>query len=158
MSIIFVSGNVFDAFKDYDVQAIGHGANCVGVMGAGVAASIANRFRHNYLEYRQRCLAKPRQFNPGDLFAWCSPEGHWVLNLATQDQPGPNAKLEYIEQALKKVVVWAGENSVERAAFPRIGAGIGGLDWDDVRQLMKCCFESSSLMVYVYEQYTPSRH
>jgi hypothetical protein len=39
--------------------------------------------------------------------------------------------------------------------LPRIAAGLGGLEWDEVRQLMFRLLDPLPIPVYVYEAYLP---
>ena len=56
----------------------------------------------------------------------------WVLNMASQDDPGPNARLDWLSESLDAAFAFAVEEGINGFAIPRIGAGIGGLQWDDV--------------------------
>lgn len=68
MPIRFVSGDLFsNAFR---AKAFAHGCNCRGSMAAGIAVGFKERYPEMYEEYRRRCKAKPREFNPGDVFLW----------------------------------------------------------------------------------------
>lgn len=68
MAITYVSGDLFTS--TYRAQAFAHGCNCAGSMGAGIAAGFRARYPTMYEEYRRRCKATPREFNPGDVFLW----------------------------------------------------------------------------------------
>jgi O-acetyl-ADP-ribose deacetylase (regulator of RNase III) len=58
MAIRLVSGDLFDT--EYDAQAIAHGCNCQGSMGAGVAKTIRARYPEMDAEYRSRCKGEPQ--------------------------------------------------------------------------------------------------
>ena len=45
------TGNLFDS----GYHAIGHGVNCRGIMGAGIAVEFKDRFPKNYQEYVTKC-------------------------------------------------------------------------------------------------------
>ena len=60
------------------------------------------------------------------------------------------SKLEYIEKGLEKFVKnWdrLGANSI---AFPRLGCGNGGLDWEEVRPLMEKYLNPLPLQILIY--------
>ena len=117
------------------VMAIGHGCNCRGQMGAGIAKQIKQRYRVAFDEYSQACASGT--FRPGCV-QLVKAQPHWILNMATQDAYGPPiwkggrawAKAEWIEQCLNKVTSIAEEHEIRSVAFPRVGCNLGGLFWD----------------------------
>lgn len=148
-----------DLFK-HQGEAIAHGCNCVGVMGAGVAGIVARK--HPALKSDYRRLCKNGEFKPGGLFAYSvannnseenkrdNPEYKIVFNLATQYQPGANANIGYIEQALIGMKEYAEMNNINSIGIPMIGAGIGGLDWADVEVVCRKTFDTSEVELIVY--------
>jgi O-acetyl-ADP-ribose deacetylase (regulator of RNase III) len=126
MPIRFVSGDLFD--NDHGVQAIAHGCNCQGSMGAGVAKTIRARYPAMYEEYRSRCEAEPRRFNLGDCWLSKADDPPWVFNLGTQEGYWRSrASYEAIETALKEMRRQADAEGITSIAMPRIGVGYGGL-------------------------------
>src|SRR5690348_17995978 len=100
MPIHFVAGDLFA--NAHHAQALAHGVNCQGSMGAGIAVGFRERYPQMYEEYRRRCKAIPRQFNPGDSFLWKAKDKPWVFNLATQEQYWRGrATYEAVAQALE---------------------------------------------------------
>jgi O-acetyl-ADP-ribose deacetylase (regulator of RNase III) len=69
----------------FGAQALAHGCNCQGSMGAGVAKQMKANYPKMFEEYRSMCKADPRQFNLGDSFLWIEEGKPSVFNLATQD-------------------------------------------------------------------------
>lgn len=115
--------------------AVGHGVNIRGAMGAGIAREFRIRYPSMYEEYRMRCLSGDLQ--AGEMFAWQNPQNkHWVYNLASQDEPGPCARLEWLDSSVRSMVEHASRNGVGLVALPRIGCGIGGLKWPDVERVL----------------------
>lgn len=98
-------------------------------MGAGIAAQMRERHQHNYLVYREAC--DKQQFQPGGVLL--VKDGAFVIaNLASQRWPGTNALLIWITEAVTRMYGEMRFRGLGSVAFPRIGAGIGGLNWDDV--------------------------
>jgi O-acetyl-ADP-ribose deacetylase (regulator of RNase III) len=152
VSTQFVSGDLF--VNKYNVQAFAHGCNCVGSMGAGIAVGIKERYPAMFEEYRRRCKAKPREFNPGDVFLWKSENLPWVFNLATQeDNWRQRATYIVIEQTLQAMKQLAGRESIPSIGMPRLGAGYGGLSWKKVRVVIETVFADWSGILYVYDTY-----
>ena len=87
-----------------------------------------------YKEYKLLCQCG--QFNPGDVFDYNYGEGY-VYNLATQESWRPQAKIEYIENALNVMCKLAVSQNVKSIALPAIGAGFGGLHWEEVKVVIK---------------------
>lgn len=136
MTFEYVTGDLFDI----DVRAIAHGCNCRGAMGAGVARLVKNRHPGMYQQYKKLC--DEGLFGLGSVFPWIGgslvrPKYDFVYNLGTQYDPGPNASLDGIYWSMDRMFAQAEKSKVESIAVPRIGAGIGGLKWDNVRQVME---------------------
>lgn len=78
-------GDVFLA----DVPTRGHGCNCAGVMGNGIAVKFRRRCPAMFQEYRKRYRAGT--FWVGDVFTWPTPR-RTIFNLAPQSVPGPHQR------------------------------------------------------------------
>jgi O-acetyl-ADP-ribose deacetylase (regulator of RNase III) len=112
-------------------EAFGHGCNCEGVMG-GLAAHVESRWPALADDYRAACRAGT--FTLGGVLPWLDEAtGVWIYNLATQQHPGADARLDSIASSVRAAVDHARANDVATIYLPRIGAGIGGLRWADVR-------------------------
>lgn len=134
MSIRYVTG---DLFTTPGLDAIAHGCNCDGVMGAGVAREIAKRWRDLAATYAANC--RRGAFRLGDAWRWdLVPPSlglRAIYNLATQPHPGPCASLYAIETAVRAMDDECRrypQLGIRTVGLPRIGAGIGGLAWADV--------------------------
>jgi len=153
MTVEYVSGDIF--VNRYDAQALAHGCNCRGAMGAGVAKGFRERYPDMYQEYRQHCKAEPRQFNLGDSLLWRGDDKPHVFNLGTQDDYWHHrATYDAIEKSLKTMKHQADEEGIISIAMPRIGAGYGGLPWKKVRPIIERIFNDWTGILYVYEKYT----
>ena len=140
----------------YHAQAFAHGCNCAGSMGAGIAIGFRARYPAMYEEYRRRCKATPREFNPGDVFLWKDANQPWVFNLATQvDYWRSRATYAAVEQALTTMRSLADVEDVRSIAMPRIGVGFGGLSWRRVREIIERVFTDWEGELYIDEEYVP---
>ncbi len=152
MAIQFVSGDLFK--NRFSVDALAHGCNCQGSMGAGIATSFKLRYPAMFEEYRRRCKSSPRQFNLGDAFLWMEEGKPAVFNLATQERYWHSrASYEAIETALQNMKRQADEKGFRSIGLPRIGTGYGGLSWLKVRKIIEKVFEEWSGTIFVYEAY-----
>ena len=112
-------------------EAFGHGCNCDGVMG-GLAAHVEARWPQLAEDYRAACRAST--FTLGGVLPWLDDTtGVWIYNLATQQHPGADARLDAIDASVRAAIAHARDHDVSRIYLPQIGAGIGGLRWEDVR-------------------------
>jgi O-acetyl-ADP-ribose deacetylase (regulator of RNase III) len=140
MPIEFVTGDLFA--NRFRAQALSHGCNCQGSMGAGIATGFREQYPEMFAEYRRRCKAKPREFNLGDVFLWKAEGQPWVFNLATQEGTyRARASYQAIEAALETMREQADREGVASIAVSRIGAGYGGLSWRKVRAIVEGAFK-----------------
>jgi O-acetyl-ADP-ribose deacetylase (regulator of RNase III) len=141
--LIEQSGNLFDS----SAIAYAHGVNTAGLMGAGIAVEFKRRWPDMYQYYKKLCggplivgdTVVADQLRPGSMMSWetMSNNPRWIFNIASQDRPGPYARLEWFESGLRRVLDFAKEfPTISLIAMPRIGCGIGGLAWDDVKEIL----------------------
>lgn len=130
MSLTEIRG---DLFAVPGLDALAHGVNCRGVMGAGIALQFKRRWPAMFRAYGVRS----QYMRPGDLFDWHDPVTHrWIYNLATQASPGPCATLDAVRLSVGRMVEHAVTRHVRRIGMPRVGCGIGGLSWEDVQPIV----------------------
>lgn len=138
-------GNLFAAV---DLEALAHGCNCAGAMGAGIAVEFKRRWPQMFAEYRRRC--KAGAFQPGDSFAWLADDGKVVYNLGTQKTWRTRATLEAIEAAVSLMLADAERRGIHSVGMPRVGAGLGGLAWERVREVLEGLSSQTPVSLVVY--------
>jgi O-acetyl-ADP-ribose deacetylase (regulator of RNase III) len=153
--IHFISGDLF--VNRFNAQALAHGCNCAGSMGAGIAVEFRDRYPAMFEEFRRRCKAKPAEFTLGDVFFWREEGKPAVFNLGTQPRPSFGASYPVVEKALQALRERADAEGVTSIAMPRIAAGYGGLSWKKVRGLIEAAFAGWVGTVYVYEEFKPGK-
>lgn len=142
---------VGDIFKVEGVTSYAHGCNCLGSMGKGIATQFKSKFPAMYRTYRQIC--QRGKYRPGDVYDYDYGGGH-VYNLATQVGVGRCANLDYIEEAVRNMCELAVADGVEAIALPAIGAGIGGLKWKDVKNVITEVADNyPEVTLYLVEKY-----
>jgi len=129
-NLTYMQGNMFDS----KAVALGHGVNTSGVMGAGVAKVVRELFPDVYDTYRAVC--KKGILKPGHVLPIKTDDGRYIMNLASQDKPGPNASYEWVDSSLSNTLAFMTEYRIPSLAIPRIGCGIGGLDWELVEDII----------------------
>lgn len=134
------TGNLFDS----DAPYLAHGVNTEGVMGAGIAKTFRGNFPRNYEVYRRQCIQG--QLSPGGVLVF--PEKDMggnirlIVNLASQQRPGPDAQYHWLLESLMSFAKQAMEANRYRlyggrVAIPEIGCGIGGLEWPKVYRTLR---------------------
>ena len=161
MTIEFISGDLLNPMKE---DAIAHGCNCLGTMGAGIAKEIKNRWPEEMMKsYRSLCKggwSSTSPVKPGDVQYLWHTGLPLLINMFTQkdiwtqrDGSSP-AKLEWIKKCIENIVDTVVTSKVRTIGMPRIGAGLGGLKWEDVKALMiEICEPVENLHFVVYEHY-----
>lgn len=117
-----------------DAAVIGHGVNCCGVMGKGIAVAFKYAYPDMYEQYVKICALG--LLIPGEVYLYRADDGKFIANMATQDKPGPNARYEWIVSAVGKTLDLAKDYGLSSVAIPRVGAGIGGLKWENTMYLL----------------------
>lgn len=141
-----------DIFTIDGVQNYAHGCNCAGAMGKGIALQFKEKFPQMYIEYKHLCEQK--KFNPGDVFDYNYGNGH-IYNLGTQQTWRTKATMENTRKSLKTMLKLATSAHVSSIALPAIGAGLGGLKWEDVKTLIKeVAVDYPEVQLIVVEKYS----
>jgi len=151
MPVVFTKGDIFAA---EGITAYAHGCNCAGAMGAGIAIEFKRRWPAMFEEYAARCA--DGRFGLGDVFVWT--EGATtVFNLGTQAHWRKKAQLPALAKALRKMTELATHAGIERIGLPRIGAGLGGLDWMRVKRVMGEVGAETKVTLTVFEQFVRAK-
>jgi O-acetyl-ADP-ribose deacetylase (regulator of RNase III) len=130
MAVTHITGNLLDPTHAFD--AIVHGCNLKGVMGAGIAKTISSEWPDILPPYKAACA--DGTFVLGSVLPFAAGDGLTVLNWGTQVAPGPDARLEAVSAAAETSFQMAVDYGWTKIGIPQVGCGIGGLDWDVVSQ------------------------
>lgn len=139
-----VEGDLFD--PAWGFQAIGHGCNTFGVMGAGIAKQFRDKYPGILVPYKDACVDGSFKLGAYQAFAFSTDPWFVVFNFATQRLPGDVTEhgTEAVEQsyaAIAKAVYGALQEckivGIPVLALPQIGAGIAGLDWDIISDILR---------------------
>lgn len=125
---IHENGNIFTT----TAQAIGHGVNLQGLMGAGIAKTVKELYPEVYPPYAEVC--KSGELKLGEVQLVETHSGMIIAHMATQKIIGRHAKLAAVESSLTLAIESLLEEGKTTLAVPQIGAGIGGLKWPEVRE------------------------
>ena len=147
--IIYRKGNLLDT----DCMLIAHGCNAQGVMGSGVAKAIRAKYPDAYNEYKKRY--DNQGLNLGDIIPVVIYQHHnkIIINCITQEFYGRDSDKIYvnytaIEQCMRKINNYY-SIGVDCIALPKIGAGLGGGDWNAISDIIER--ELTNIQPIVYE-------
>ena len=167
MIIKYVNGDILTAKDRPGFVAICHQVNCKGVMGAGLALQIKNKYPNLYKRYRKFCtnvhynppeltksplLGKIQIFYPENLsVSGDSEPTHCIVNCFGQDgYSNKGVQTDYV--ALKKCFKQI--NTIfknKRVALPyKFGCGLAGGDWSVVERLIEENLNDCKIEIWKY--------
>ena len=145
-----------------DAEALVNTVNCVGFMGRGIALQFKQAFPENFKTYADAC--RRGEVEPGRMFVFetgrlTSPRV--IINFPTKRHWRGKSRIGDIESGLKALVVEIRKRGIRSIAIPPLGAGLGGLDWGEVRpRIEQALRELPDVRAVVFEPQhipTPSR-
>lgn len=123
-------GNIFNSSCEYLVNPV----NCVGVMGKGLALEFKNKYPLNFEIYKKAC--DNASFNIGNLLI-VPVDNKFIVNFPTKKHWRNKSDLEFIKIGLEELKLAIKEFNIKSIALPKLGCGLGGLDWNEVFVLIK---------------------
>ncbi|MEZ4370629.1 MAG: macro domain-containing protein [Polyangiaceae bacterium] len=129
----FSTGNLFDA----EVDALVNTVNTAGVMGKGLALQFKKGFPQNFRAYASAC--KRGEVQIGKMFVFDAGgivQPRYIINFPTKTHWRAKSKLEYVASGLDDLVCVIRDRKIKSIAVPPLGAGLGGLDWRRVRDVI----------------------
>lgn len=139
--------STFSIFDSYN-QTIVNPINCVGVMGAGLAKQFKDRYPDMFDKYRELCDCGGLTI--GKSFLYKSKTQKWVYNFPTKDHWHNSSKIEYLELGLKNFIDTYERRGITSISFPLLGAGLGGLKKDEVKELMMNYLKDLPIMICIH--------
>ena len=147
--IRFKSGDILAE----DAEALVNTVNCVGVMGRGIALQFKKAFPDNFRVYAAACGRGEVQ--PGRMFVFetgALTNPRYIVNFPTKRHWRGNSRIEDIAAGLKDLATVIRERDIRSIAVPPLGAGLGGLEWNDVRPRIERALRGfNNLDVIVFE-------
>ena len=132
MALIVQSGDIFKS----GAEAIVNPVNIQGKSRGGLAKVFKERFPDNYKQYVSAC--KDGSLTMGKVLVT---EGggisRYIINFPTIRESGGAAHLMDIEIGMDALVDAVIERQIESVAIPALGAGVGLLGFDEVRDVVK---------------------
>lgn len=140
--IKLIHGDLLDAKTDI----IAHQTNCMGIMGAGVALAIKQKYPKVFAQYRIHCNNRLRGF---ELLGSCQEcptdqrsNPQYVANLFGQDRIGHRTTdYKALKQAMTELRAFMQMWDYTSVAMPYgIGCGLAGGNWDTVQGIIEEVF------------------
>ena len=131
----YIDGDLIQLAKEGKFDVIGHGCNCFGNMGAGIAKTIKEEFPEAYTADKfgsrrgdHKKLGTFTKYDYPDLT---------ILNLYTQFAYGTQ-KVEVRSDAVRKCMKEIKKNySRKKIGLPMIGCGLAGGDWNIISRIIE---------------------
>jgi O-acetyl-ADP-ribose deacetylase (regulator of RNase III) len=148
MPITYTTGNLLNS----DCEVLVNTVNCVGVMGKGIALQFKQYFGDEIMvDYKQACMN--RTLRPGfpQFIRIFGSKTYAVINFPTKDHWRNPSKIEWIDTGLQSLATIIINREIKSIAIPRLGCGLGGLDWQQVKLLIEKHLSSLECKIVVYE-------
>ena len=148
MSFKYKIGCLVEAAKNNEVQIIAHQANCMNTMARGIAPLLCDAFPE-VREADKRTMAGSKEKLGTYSMAVSLEYGTIIYNLYGQyDWRGRN-NTNY--RALASALGYMDKNipAKSKIGLPKLGAGLGGGEWDVIEEILKNKLGDHDVTVYV---------
>ena len=149
----YVKGDLLNA----EETVIAHGCNCQGVMGSGVALAVKNKYPYAYIQY-VKDIKSGRQLGDCSFYMEADDKiNKIVLSLLTQEYFGTDrrqvnyAAIVYSLIHALNIADLDYDFEIKTIAIPKIGAGLGGGDWNIIEAILKDFELMCDIEFVVYE-------
>jgi O-acetyl-ADP-ribose deacetylase (regulator of RNase III) len=136
-----------------DAEALVNTVNCVGFMGRGIALQFKKAWPENFKAYSAAC--RRHEVQPGRMLVIETgrlTNPRFIINFPTKRHWRGKARIEDIEVGLTALVEEIRRHGIQSIAIPPLGAGLGGLDWQEVRlRIDRALREVEDVRVLVFE-------
>ena len=133
--IVFKIGDIFES----DMTTIVNPCNMIGVAGGGLSLIFKQRYPLAYKQYMIWCKT---DIDNGDIcFSSVKEEDletkkmHNVLHFPTKTDWREDSAIQLIEAGLFSFLK-INSDVISSIAWPALGCGLGGLEWEDVQSVM----------------------
>ena len=128
----FTTGNILTAHSEAIINTV----NTYGVMGKGIALAFKRSFPDNYKAYRK--AFENGELSVGKMFVHktglLSPK--YIINFPTKKHWRNKSEMSYITSGLDDLIEVIRVNEIKSISIPPLGCGLGGLLWEEVKQLI----------------------
>ena len=125
--------------------------NLVGVMGAGLAKTVATTYPDCVPAYRADLRSRRLRF--GTVTAWRTPAGNHILQVPTKRHWRGPSPLDLVHASIRALFPLCKSLCIDAVHVVKLGCGLGGLDWEaEVRPyLVETASAFPALAVIIHE-------
>lgn len=127
---IISNGDMFNS----KCEALVNPVNTKGVMGKGLALAFKNKYPAHFENYKRACQSG--EMTTEKVLAYQEINGPMIICLATKADWRDSSKIEYVSAGLDNLANQIKALGIRSVAIPKLGCGLGGLDWNKVRPLI----------------------
>ena len=152
MTINYITGDLFSTPD----KVIAHGCNAQGVMGSGVALQVKIEYPDVFEKYKEECHFI-RLSSRNGLPPWTNiivpAKDKIIVNMITQEYFGKENKryvsYDAIDICFDYLFHYCWDNEIDSISIPKIGAGLGGGNWDTIISIIEDRMKTVNVNVYV---------
>ncbi|MCC7134499.1 MAG: macro domain-containing protein [Gemmatimonadales bacterium] len=115
-------------------DAVVNTVNCVGYMGRGIALQFKRAYPDNFKAYAAAC--RRHEVVPGRMLVHRTDQitnPRYIINFPTKRHWRGKSRIEDIDAGLEALEGEVRRLGISSIAIPPLGAGLGGLDWSEVK-------------------------
>ena len=142
--IEFQTGNILESSAKCLVNTV----NCDGFMGKGIAYQFKEKYPENNKHYVQAC--NQGNFSIGKILFFEENE-KIIANFPTKDKWREKSQYSYIETGLDALIDGIKLHNITSVAIPPLGCGNGGLDWNQVKQMIIDKMSPLDISIIIFE-------
>ena len=131
--VICTNESIFDS----SAEAIVNPVNCVAVSGAGLALEFARRYPRNDRIYKQACEDGRIQPGRGLITETDEQSPRYIVNFPTKRHWRDESRMDDIRLGLRNLHRQLLLRNIRGIAMPAVGAGLGGLEWNEVKKVIQ---------------------
>ena len=140
-------GNILDSKAKTLVNTV----NCVGIMGKGIAKDFKIKFPEMFKQYKKKC--ERNEVKPGIPYIYKDLSGTRIINFPTKKHWRNYTDLNDVIKGINIFIDRYKEWGVKSVAFPPLGCGNGGLDWEYVGPIMYNKLKNLDIDIELYAPY-----
>lgn len=145
--ILYIKGDLLESSE----HIVLHGCNNKGGFGSGFAGAVRSKYPECYTTYRA-AFEQGKLSMGGIIVHHDALDDRYILNAITQPAYGYDGKKYVDYEAIKAAMILADEiTTTGRIAMPKIGAGLGGGDWDIISNIIETCVIINQPVVYTLD-------
>ena len=119
--------------------------------GEGLALQFKGKFPDYFKDYKYRCTKDSVKLGRVTHYCLDKDNNKWLVSFPTKYHWRDKSEISSIKSGLSGLRNFCVNFRVISVAIPKLGCGLGGLDWNDVKPLVEEVFGDVTFDVYIYE-------